>query len=123
MPAARDPSWPLAALPQGTARRDSLAPIVRIDDRTLTIDLGHPEARAGERGAPELVKALEGALARDGRGAVLLVAPPMLPSPALNSVARTLLDARVARVELAVREPRVPQGSGDVIDAEFEEKN
>lgn len=115
LPAARDPSWPLAALPQGTARRDSLAPIVRIDDRTLTIDLGHPEARAGERGAPELVKALEGALARDGRGAVLLVAPPMLPSPALNSVARTLLDARVARVELAVREPRVPQGSGDVI--------
>ena len=119
LPAPRDPTWPLAAVPQGTARRDSLLPIVRIDDRRVSVDLGRPQLREAERGAPELVRAVEAALARDGRGALLLVAPPMLPSPALNSITRTLLDARVARIELAVREPRVPTrdtgDAGDVI--------
>jgi len=109
LPAPRDPSWPLAAVPQGTARRDTLLPIVRIDDRRVSVDLGRPQRLEAERGAPELVRAVEAALARDGRGALLLVAPPLLPSPALNSITRTLQDARVARVELAVREPRVPE--------------
>jgi hypothetical protein len=115
LPAPRDPTWPLAVMPTGTARPDGLAPVVRIDDRQVTVDLGHPDARTHERGAPELVRALSAALARDGRGAVLLVAPPMLPSPAVNSITRSLLDARVARVELAVREPRVAEGAGDVV--------
>lgn len=115
LPAARDPAWPLAIMPVGTGKRESLVPIVRIDDREVTVDLGRPDARTGERGSPELVKALEGALARDGRGAVLLVAPPMLPSPAVNSIFRTLYDGRVARIELAVREPRVGEGAGDVV--------
>ena len=115
LPTARDPAWPLATMPTGTGKRDSLVPVVRIDDKEVTIDVGRPDARTGERGAPELVKALEGALARDGRGSVLLVAPPMLPSPAVNSIFRTLHDGRVARIELAVREPRVGEGGGDVI--------
>jgi hypothetical protein len=106
-PAPRDPNWPLATMPQGTGRRDALLPIVRIDDRRVDIDLGRPQVVQAERGAPELTRAVEAALARDGRGAVLLVAAPLLPSPALNSITRTLLDARVARVELAIREPRV----------------
>ena len=106
-PAPRDPAWPLATMPQGTGRRDALLPIVRIDDRRVDIDLGRPQVVQAERGAPELTRAVEAALARDGRGAVLLVAAPLLPSPALNSITRTLLDARVARVELAIREPRV----------------
>lgn len=107
LPAPRDPTWPLATVVQGTARRDSLLPIVRVDDRSVDIDLGRPQLVHGERGAPEVARALEAALARDGRGAVLLVASPQLPSPALTAITRTLLDARVARIELAVREPRV----------------
>lgn len=115
LPAARDGAWQVLRVPAGTGRKDSLAPVVAIADKDLTIDLGRPQARSGERGAPELTRALEAALARDGRGAVLLVAPPMLPSPAMNSVLRTLLDARVARIESAVREPRVSEGTGDII--------
>ncbi len=115
LPAARDPGWPIARMPQGTGRRDSLGPIVKIDDRRVTIDLGRPQAREAERGAPELVRGLEGALALDGRGLVLLVAPPMLPSPALNALTRTMLDARVARIELAILEPRVPAERGEVV--------
>jgi len=115
LPAARDPAWPVITLPRGVGRRDSLAPIVRVDEAEVTVDLGHPEARVAAAGAPELVPAVAAALARDGRGAVLLVAPPLLPSPALRAVTRTLFDARVARIELALREPRVAEGSGDVI--------
>jgi hypothetical protein len=115
LPAGRDPTWPVAVMPRGVGRRDSLAPIVRVDDGEITIDLGHPGARVAGRGAPELVPALAAALARDGRGVVLLVAPPLLPSPALMAVTRTMLDARVARIELALREPRVAPDSGDVI--------
>lgn len=115
LPAARDPSWPVLTMPRGVGRRDSLAPIVRIDEREVTIDLGHPGARIAGLGAPELVPALTAALARDGRGAVLLVAPPLLPSPALEAITRTLLDAHVARIELALREPRVEPERGDVI--------
>ena len=115
LPAARDPTWPVLAMPRGNGRRDSLAPIVRIDERELAVDLGHPGARIAGHGAPELVPALTAALARDGRGAVLLVAPPLLPSPALRAAMRTLLDARVARIEFAVREPRLAADSGDVI--------
>lgn len=115
LPAARDPKWPLAAMPQGTARRESLLPIVRIDDRVVDIDLGRPQVVQGERGDPKLTRAVEAALARDGRGGVLLVAAPMLPSPGVGSIFRTLQDARVARIELAVREPRIPADAGDVL--------
>ena len=115
LPAARDPAWPVLAVPRGVGRRDSLAPIVRVDDREVTIDLGHPGARVAGLGAPELVPALTAALAGDGRGAVLLVAPPLLPSPALKAITRLLQDAHVARIELAVREPRVEADRGDVI--------
>lgn len=117
LPAARDGAWDVARVPAGTGRSDSLAPVVGISGDEVTIDLGRPGARQAQRGAPELVRALEAALARDGRGAVLLVAPPLLPSPALNSILRTLLDARVARVESAVREPRLTEGAGDIIAA------
>lgn len=116
LPAARDGAWDVLRVPAGTGRPESLAPVVMVQDPQLTIDLGRPQARSGERGSPELARALTAALARDGRGAVLLVAPPMLPSPALNSTLRTLLDARVARVESAVREPRV-DAEGDVVAA------
>lgn len=115
LPAARDPSWPMAVMPRGVGRRDSFAPIVSIGDSEVTIDLGHPNARVAKLGAPELVPAVTAALALDGRGTVLLVAPPLLPSPALQAITRTLVEARVARIELALREPRVAQDSGDVI--------
>ncbi|MDC0667600.1 hypothetical protein [Nannocystis radixulma] len=117
LPAARDSAWDIQRVPAGTGRKDSLAPVVGIAGEDVTIDLGRPGARRGTRGSPELVRAVEAALARDGRGGVLLVAPPLLPSPALNSILRTLLDARVARVESAVREPRLTEGTGDIIAA------
>jgi hypothetical protein len=115
LPAARDGGWELLRAPAGTGRKDSLLPIVAIDDKQFTIDRGRPQARSGERGDPALTRALEAALARDGRGGILLVAPPMLPSPALNSLLRLVLDARVARVEAAIREPRMSDGTGDVV--------
>lgn len=117
LPAARDSAWDVLRAPSGTGRKDSLAPVVGIAGDDVTIDLGRPGARRGQRGAPELVRALEAALARDGRGVVLLVAPPMLPSPALHALLRAFLDARVARVESAVREPRLPEGTGEIIAA------
>lgn len=117
LPAARDSAWDVLRVPAGTGRKDSLAPVVGIAGEDVTIDLGRPGARRGTRGSPELVRAVEAALARDGRGGVLLVAPPLLPSPALNSILRTLLDARVARVESAVREPRLPEGTGEIVAA------
>lgn len=117
LPAARDGGWDVLRVPAGTGRKDSLAPIVLATEKELTIDLGRPQARTAERTDPAIKRALEAALARDGRGAVLLVAPPMLPSPAVNALMRALLDARVARVEAAVREPRVAEGTGDIIAA------
>lgn len=118
LPAPRDPSWPLVTLPQGTARRDSLLPIVRVDERGVAVDLGRPQQSLAAADSPELARALTAALARDGRGAVLLVAAPLLPSPALAAVTRALLDARVARIELAVREPTLaapPETPGQVV--------
>lgn len=117
LPAARDGAWDVLRVPAGTGRKDSLAPIVKATEQDITVDLGRPQARTAERTDPAVKRALDGALARDGRGAVLLVAPPMLPSPALNALMRALLDARVARVESAVREPRVSEESGDIIAA------
>lgn len=117
LPAARDGGWDVLRVPAGTGRKDSLAPIVAATEKEITVDLGRPQARTAERTDPALKRALEAALARDGRGAVLLVAPPMLPSPALNALLRLLIDARVVRVEAAVREPRVAEGTGDIIAA------
>lgn len=115
LPASRDGAWDLLRAPAGTGRKDSLAPIVAVDSDAVTVDLGRPQALKGRRGAPELVPAIVAALARDGRGAVLLVAPPRLPSPDLAAILAALRDARAARVELALREPRVSEEAGDVI--------
>ncbi|MEZ4452801.1 MAG: hypothetical protein R3B09_25290 [Nannocystaceae bacterium] len=117
LPAPRDPTWEVAEVPVGTGREESLAPIVRIDGDQAIIDLGRPAEARAALGTGEAAKRLEAALAADGRGVVLFVAPPMLPSPVLRGAFAALLGARVATVELAVKEPRVPEGSGDVIVA------
>jgi hypothetical protein len=91
---------------QGTGRRDSPPP----DRPHRRPERRHrprpPQRRTGERGAPELVPRPRGRAGPRRPRRRAPGRPPLLPSPALNSIFRTLLDARVARIELAVREPR-----------------
>ncbi|HFE44690.1 MAG TPA: hypothetical protein ENJ18_04230, partial [Nannocystis exedens] len=115
LPAPRDPTWQILSMPAGTGRRESLAPIIRVDGQTLVIDEGRPQERREALGSPEAARALAAALVQDGRGIVLFVAPPMTPSPDLRTALRALLSAHVATVEFAIREPRVGEDSGDVI--------
>ncbi len=115
LPAPRDPTWQTLAMPAGTGRSESLAPIIRVDGQTLVIDEGRPQERREALGSPEAARALAAALIQDGRGIVLFVAPPMTPSPDLHSALRALLSAHVATVEFAIREPRVGEDTGDVI--------
>lgn len=115
LPAPRDPTWEIAAMPAGSGRAESLAPVIRVDGETLIIDEGRPQERRERLGSPEAARALEGALIEDGRGIVLFVAPTMLPSPTLQTALRALLSARVATVEFAVHEPRLGDDAGDVV--------
>ncbi len=115
LPAPRDPAWEIAAMPAGTGRAESLAPVIRVEGELLIIDEGRPQERREQLGSPEAARALEGALIEDGRGIVLFVAPTMLPSPTLRTALRALLSARVATVEFAIHEPRLGDDAGDVV--------
>lgn len=122
LPAERREDWPLAELPAGTARAESLAPIARIHEGRLEVDAGRPTARSvplgdGAKGRAELAQALGNALAQDGRGTVLVVADPRLPAPQLHGAMQALFEAHAERIELGVVEPRVPPASGRVIAA------
>ncbi len=119
LPAARDAAWPVSSLPAGTARVESLAPVVQVDAERIIIDAGRPHARtvalSGEREA--LARAVGNAVAQDGRGTVLVVADPMLPAPQLRTLLEALHQAQVGRVELAVREARIDPEAGEVVMA------
>lgn len=115
LPAPRDPNWEIARLPAGTARPESLAPIVRVDGQDVIVDEGRPQVLRTPFASTSAPSAIEGVLVQDGRGTVLYVAPPVLASPSLRGSLRALLAARVARLELAVREPRVDEDKGDVV--------
>ncbi|MCB9566565.1 MAG: hypothetical protein H6710_05025 [Myxococcales bacterium] len=117
LPAPRDPTWEVASMPAGVGRAESLAPVVIVLDEELVIDAGRPQEIRARLGSPEAARALESALVSDGRGVVLFVARPMLPSPALRTALFALLSARVSTVEIAIREPRVGDEAGDVIVA------
>lgn len=118
LPWPRDPAWVLPKLPQGTAQRESLAPVVllangkRIIEPTSSAPF-EEDARSMPSGP---VPALESALLRDGRGVVLLAADPQTPSTELATGLVALAMAKVTTVELAVHEPRL-DGEGSVVVA------
>jgi hypothetical protein len=119
LPAARRDDWPLLALPAGTARPESLAPVAWVAEGRLTVDAGRTHARTVSLAddVVEVSQALGTALAQDGRGTVLLVADPRLPAPQLRATLRALFRAHATRIELAVVEPRVGPADGRVVVA------
>ena len=117
LPEARDPAWALADVERGTARPESLAPVLLLETGSAVLEPGRAGAKKLSAVSPELPRSLERVLARDGRGTVLMAAEPMLPSPELAGAMRALAAARVAVIELAVREPRVDDDERGVIVA------
>src|SRR5690606_29732334 len=118
LPRPRDPAWVLPKLPQGTGRRESLAPMVLLADgkRIIEPTSSSPHEQEARGITKEHVAALEAALLRDGRGTVLLAADPQTPSTEFWLGLITLMNARVTTIELAVHEPRL-DGEGSVLVA------
>lgn len=117
LPRPRDPSWTLVELPRGSAAPESLAPIVRLRAGELALEPGGPDARVLAFGAAGAREAIEGLLARDGRGIVLLAADPDLPAPEFAGGLRAIVEARASTIELAVHEPKIADQSGMVVVA------
>lgn len=117
LPAARRDDWPLVVLPAGTARAESLAPVLWIHDGQLVVDAGRPAARTVslDAGSDDPGQAIGSALAQDGRGTVLVVADPRLPAPQLHAVMQGLARAQAEQIELAVAEPRVTADAAVVV--------
>jgi hypothetical protein len=113
LPAERDPTWPVARVPRGSSRGDSLAPVVLVDAQAkVTVDAGRIGARSPMTLDDPIViaDAIDAALVEDGRGTMLLALPPMLPSPDFAALLRAARRSQTARIELAVREPRIAEG-------------
>jgi hypothetical protein len=118
LPARRAETWPLRAVPAGSARHESLAPVLLVTRDKAVVDAGRPQGRTvATADKDELARAIQASLTQDGRGILLLVAEAMLPSPDLSAVLEAAAAAKVARLELAVREPRVPAEAGHVVTA------
>ncbi len=119
LPAARDPTWPLATLETGTARPESMAPVVLITETAVVMDAGRPQARTLplHQLDRKLAPALGDVLAQDGRGIVLLAAPALTPSPVLHAALVASAAAGAIRVELGGREARLDGSDQDVVVA------
>ncbi len=115
LPSARDPAWPLATMPTGTGHRDSFLPVLWADEAAVTLAAGQPAAQTLAYAAAELGPALTDLVASDGRDAVLLAAPALLPSPAVHAILGAIQVTPVTRIELAIHEPRVPASAGVVV--------
>lgn len=108
IPRPRDPGWELSTLPRGTGAPESLAPVVRLGPGELALE---PTSAAPRSFAPksedpsDLVAGLEGLLARDGRGILLLASAPQVPAPEYAATLAALAAARTQLIELAVHEP------------------
>jgi hypothetical protein len=119
LPASRDPVWRLPTEPTGTGREESLAPVLLVTEQEAIVDAGRPGARRlalGEDPTP-IAHTIRASLVADGRGVVLLAADPELPSPQLTAVLQGLVEAQATRIELAIREPRLEEGTGEVVVA------
>lgn len=119
LPGVRSDQWSLATLPTGTARAESLAPVLWIHQGQLTVDAGRRQSRTLPLDAEiqALSQAVGTALAQDGRGTALLAADPMTPAPALRTALRAVARAQTERLEIAVREARLSADDGDVVMA------
>jgi hypothetical protein len=124
LPASRDAGWRLVSAKAGTGREEGLGPVLVATEGEAIVDAGRPGARAfglDEASSP-LVRSIGAAIAQDGRGLMLVVADPELPSPELAVVLEALRRAQVSRIELAIREPRLDGGgrpaaeTGDEVD-------
>jgi hypothetical protein len=118
LPWPRDPAWVLPKLPQGTAQRESLAPVVLLANgkRTIEPTSSSPHEQGASGFNSEHVAALESVLLRDGRGTVLLAAEPQTPSGELAMAVVVLMAVKVTTIEFAVHEPRL-DGEGSVVVA------
>jgi hypothetical protein len=72
----------------------------------------HIDSREFEPSAVQS-SALEGMLARDGRGILLLASAPDVPAPEYAATLRALAQARATTIELAVHEPALPRSDSD----------
>lgn len=113
----RNPSWLLAHFSAGTGHQESLGPIVLLEHEKAILAPTSPRPFSSSVSDGRFSKAVEAAMARDGRGILLLAANPMLPSPVLHRTLAQLAEARVDTVEFAILEPRIPESTGDVIVA------
>jgi hypothetical protein len=118
LPWPRDPAWVLPKLPQGTAQRESLAPVVLLAEGTRIIEptSSSPFVDDARSISSRHMPALESALLRDGRGTVLLAADPQTPSTEFAMGLAAVIMAEVATIEFAVHEPRL-DGEGSVVVA------
>lgn len=107
LPRPRESTWRLVELARGTAASESLAPVVLLEPGRVRI-----EAQTFDPAAVELA-ALEGLLARDGRGTLLLASAPDVPAPEYAATLRALADVRTTTIELAVHEPALPRSDSD----------
>lgn len=118
LPWPRDPAWVLPKLPQGTAQRESLAPVVLLAEgkRIVEPTSTSPHEHEASSTASDSVAALEAVLLRDGRGIVLLAANPQAPATEFAATLTSLISAKVTTIEFAVHEPRL-DGEGTVVVA------
>jgi hypothetical protein len=107
LPRPREPSWRLVELPRGTGAPESLAPVIVLEPGRVRIESRELEPNAIE------VAALEGLLARDGRGTLLLASAPDVPAPDYAATLQTLSGSTAATIELAVHEPALPRADGE----------
>lgn len=107
LPRPRESTWRLVELPRGTAARESLAPVVVLEPGRVSI-----ESREWDPAAIELA-AIEGLLARDGRGILLLASAPDVPAPEYAATLRALAEVRTTTIELAVHESALPRSESD----------
>lgn len=116
LPRPRDPSWRLAELPRGTGVPESLAPVLLLEPGRLRLEPGSDAPRDLDPRALEdaAITAIEGLLARDGRGIVLLASAPDVPAPETAASLGALAAARTTTIELAVHEPGLTDAGDDV---------
>lgn len=110
LPRSRELDWTLPVLARGTGRPESLAPVIVLRPGEVVLEPGAEKPRPFpvEAASGPLVTGVEGVLARDGRGTLLIAADPQLPAPEYAAALSAVVAARASTLEFAVHEPRLP---------------